>query len=209
MIALLRYMFLKSWRDRSLIAFTLFSAGSMLTARIGIAVVELIRGVRLMDESFGPDMMPGLVFGSVTMATIASFWVLRVEIRDWSIGSVLLAVRAPLIASAVTIYAVLIGMVSFLLSIPMVGTQVPRDIGSFGNLVSFTILSLIVGGASGIAIAAVSPEPPMIIVACAAVITIIVAAFTVIESAAIAGAVVATVLLIATTSLLLERRCAS
>ncbi|HXG58530.1 MAG TPA: hypothetical protein VNL91_05880 [Thermoanaerobaculia bacterium] len=209
MIALLHYAFLKSWRDRSLPAFTLFTAGTFLMTRIAISAVGMIRGQRIVDDFFYRDLPTIAAVSSAMMAGLAGFWTLRLEIADRSIGSFVLAARSVLMAAAITVYAACVGFSSFLFAIPITGIRVPPEVGSFGNLMLLAACSSVVAGAFGLAMATISPEPPMVVPTWIGVIAIIIATFELIEPVAFVGSIILLALLLTMTSLLLERRCAA
>jgi hypothetical protein len=209
MKALLRYAFLKSWRDRSLIAFTLFTGTSLLSGRLAVALAEVIRGVEI---GFAPnEALVGMsVAGSTAMASLSGFWVLRLEIRDRSVGSMLLATRPLLIAVSVMIYSALIGLVSFLITVPALGLRVPPEVETFGNLLLIAVCSFVVAAALGFTMAVISPEPPMAIPTWIGSALIVVSSFHLAGATLVFGAALAAgAILISTTTLLLERRCAA
>jgi hypothetical protein len=209
MSALLRYAFLKSWRDRSLIAFTLFTGTSLLCGRLAVALAEVIRGVQI---GFAPndELVTISVAGSTAMASLSGFWILRLEIRDRSVGSMLLATRPLLIAVTVMIYSGLIGLTSFLITVPALGLRVPSEVGTFGNLLLIAVCSFAVAGAFGFTTAAISPEPPMVIPTWIGSAFIFASLFHLTSAAPVFGAALAAGgMLILTTTFLLERRCAA
>ena len=209
MSAILRYLFVKSWRDRSLIAFSVFTAGSILIPRVAIALVEAFRGRHIVEEGWVRDLVPVSAAASMIMATMAAFWVLRQEIGDRSIASIVLAARASVIAVAVTIYATLVGLASLLFALPIVGIHMPRELGSFGGFLGIAVCTFVIAGSLGLAMATISPEPPMLVPAFALAALLVGTAFNVGKASTVAvGGVLVTAILLTISSRMMERRCA-
>lgn len=209
MIAILRYLYLKSWRDRSLVALTLFTPGSWFVAMIVIRSVEMIRGRRIVDPEIGREWLAISAGGTAMMVAIATFWVLRLEIGDRSIGSLILAIRSPLIALSVTIYGFTVGIASMFLCVAELGIDVPREIGSFPNLLIRASCSYLLAAALGITMASISPAPAMVVPTWVLTSFIVVGTFEIENLSIFAAFLLLIPVFLATTSLILERRCAA
>ena len=215
MIALLRYAFVKSWREHLLSGLILAPFVLLFVPVIGIAVEDMIsktgnypRPPRLSAAAFSS----GLTWGSMVLATISAatggFWIFRREIATREIGVFILATRAWTIALAATAFGALVSISVFLVSIGAVRIitgQFPPHIVRTGLFAIFACIAL---SALGAALVSLSPDVNMMVPLYA--ITLGVAIYAV-ESKQVflASLLAAAAFLVGTSAVLMRRRCAT
>ena len=218
MRALLRYAFLKSSRDQSLLALTIAPAVMLTAPVLGIAVAQMLRGVgrypvsvdmRTTPQATAGGMMGVAAVASIVIAAIAGFWLFRIEIGNHSIATMVMATRARAISAVATLHAAVIGSGGFLLSLAITALFTAHVPASAPRMLLLMVCATVAAGASGILMATISAETPMLVPAIAASVMI---AFFVLQAGAprvIAGSAITSVLFVLTAAVLMERRCAA
>jgi len=214
MIALLRYLYLKSARDSSLIAFLLIPALVPVAALSGVTLKGHLQYPFYMDALYTPvqnaTLATTIAMGtSVLFAGIASFWTLRAEIATRSVGSFLFAARPITIALALILFAATIGLAGWLCAVALTGALTTAVMPHLALITLKVVVALIAASAAGALVVTISPQPGMII---GSYLGLIVLHLLLATSKGWVQLLVAVVVVIVCTLLaafLLERRCAT
>lgn len=215
MIAILRYAFLKSLRDRSLPVFFAAPAVVTTTVLLGTTLAHRLTYPLYWIREWSPTQNAELAATMATLlavafASMAAFWTFRPEVSSRAIGSFLMGTRPISIAAALILFAAITGMGAWLADIGVIAVlagAVPRHLALLALLeliLSFTAASV---GALAVTISA---QPAMIIWAFAgSTVFIPWLASDKKTVTAMAVAVVVSILCTAMSAFLLERRCAA
>jgi hypothetical protein len=216
MIALLRYAYLKSVRDGSLIAFLL---PATLVSLSGLTGVTLDAEHRLhypffMNVHFSPVQNATLAAQvalavSVLFSVIPAFWTFRPEIASRSIGSFFLATRPLTVASALILFAAAVGVAGWFGAMAVIGaltTALPAQLALMALKVAAGCLA---ASAVGALIVSISPQPGMIIGSYVGCVVLVPWVEKSKSSLQLIAAVVASIVCAALSAYLMERRCAS
>jgi len=215
MIALLRYLYLKSARDSSLFAFLFVPALMPVAALSGVTLKHGLQYPFYMDALYTPvqnaTLAATIAMGtSVLFASIASFWTLRAEITTRSIGSFLLAARPLTIALALILFAAAIGLAGWVGAVALTGALTTAVMPHLALITLKVVVALIAASAAGALVVTISPQPGMIIgsyVGCAVLIPLL--AKSTKGSVQLLVAVVVAIVCTLLAAFLLERRCAT
>jgi hypothetical protein len=212
-IALLRYMTIKSMRDRSL-------PGLVLMPILWPALVMLGNSVYSRSLHYPLTLNPKLsAVGNATLiaqimggailllASIAAFWTLRPEVASRSIGAFVFGARPLTIVSALVVYATTIGIAGWIgsaLVISVLSGAVPSHLVAFTlRLVAMTVAM----STAGALMVMISPAPATVLGAYVAAV-----AFLLVERQPawqVYIAVGVTLVCTAVSTFLLERRWAT
>lgn len=171
MIAVLRYMVLKTWRDNSLVGLLLLPALAPASALLGVT----LRSGRFRYPLFiSPEQTPVqnatlaeiiAMIVCVLVATMAAFWTLRPELAGRSIASFLFGVRPIEIVGALIAFGSAIGIGSATVTtteVWLLTTSVPEHLGTF----LLTAITAVIGASAvGAMIVMISPNPVMVVCA--------------------------------------------
>lgn len=220
MIALLRYLVMKSMRDNTLAALISAPLVMVIAPLLVVWLFQTLSGgwsfplvidSRVTPVESGAVMLEVITHLSILASGLSGFWVLRGEIANASIGSFLLASRGRSMAAAATIYAALGAFAAFLLSWGLTSLLTAHVPGGIATL-PIVLAACFLGAAAGVLMVTISAERSMLVLAGAAAILISVPmarSQSVRELVVIAGVAIAGLFLILISSHLLERRCAS
>ena len=169
MIALLHYVYLKSLRDSSLIAFIIVPI---------LAPVVALSGVTFGKGHVHYPFYLKAQFSAVQNATLASeitlaicvlfavipaFWTLRPEIATRSIGSFFFGARPLTVALALILFASAIGLAGWIGAVALIGaltTALPPNVAFMTFKVAAGSLA---SSALGTLLVTISPQPGMIV----------------------------------------------
>jgi hypothetical protein len=215
MIALLRYLYLKSARDSSLIAFLFVPMLIPVAALSGVTLRGHLQYPFYMNPLYTPVQNATLAASiamatSVLFASIAAFWTLRAEIATRSIGSFLFAARPLTIALALILFSTTIGLVGWLSAVALTGALTTAVMPHFALVTLKVVVALITASAAGALVVTISPQPGMIIgsyLGCAVLFPLL--AKSTKGSVQLLVAVVVAIVCTALSAFLLERRCAT
>ncbi len=214
MIALLRYLYLKSSRDSSLIAFLLVPMLVPVAALSGVTLKRHLQYPFFMDALYTPvqnaTLASTIAMGTaVLFASIASFWTLRAEIATRSIGSFLFAARPLTVALALILFAATIGLAGWLGGVALTGALTTAVMPHLALITLKVVVALIAASAAGALVVTISPQPGMIIgsyLGCVVLIPLVAKSKGSVQLlVAVVVAIVCTLL----AAFLLERRCAT
>ena len=215
MTALLRYAYLKSLRDHSLIAFIGTPALVPVAALLGVTLAKgQFRYPMYLEAGFSPFQNAVLAAQistgmSVLFTVLAAFWTLRTEIATRSIGSFLFAVTPLKMALTLVLFAAAIGVAAFLGSIVTIGLLTAALPPALPMMALIVLAGCLAASALGTLMVTISPQPAMIIgsyLGCMVLIPWIAKSKSWLHlMVALAVAIVCTAL----SSFLLERRCAT
>ncbi len=215
MIALLHYVYLKSLRDTSLIAFIIVPI---------LAPVAALSGVTLGKGHMHYPFYLNVQFSAVQNATLVSeitlavcvlfavipaFWTLRPEIATRSVGAFFFAARPLTVALALILFAFAIGLAGWIGAMTMIGaltTALPPHVAFMTLKVAAGLLA---SSALGTLLVTISPQPGMIVGAylgCVFLVPWIVASKS---SAHLIAAVAVAIVCAVLAAFFMERRCAS
>jgi len=213
-IALLRYAWLKSVRDSSLMAFVLVPMFAPAAALCGATLGKGWHYPMFMEVRYTPQQNAELAVtlgmaGAMFFAAIAAFWIFRPELATHSIGSLAIAARPFRLVAVPALYGGLIGILAFIGSVGIVCLLTAAVPSHLASMALRLIAATLAAGAAGVMAVTISAQPPMIIGACLAS-----AALTpVIDKPAswlqIPVAIAAIAICISIAAFLMERRCAS
>jgi len=163
-IAVLRYAFLKTSRDGSLVAFLVFPVLAAIGPWLGVTL-----GSRFGESGPGPKemaemsaMMGGTV--AISLASMFAFWTFRGEIASRSIGAFLFASRPLTIVIALIIFGTVGGFAAMLVvdgSLAVLAGASPST-----HLLSFVLNVLafsLTAAAIGVLSVTISAQPTMLI----------------------------------------------
>jgi len=214
-IAILRYAFLKSVRDRSLPVFLAAPAVVSTTVLLGTTLAHRLTYPFYINWEWSPTQSAELsgtfatVF-AIVFASMAAFWTFRPEISSRAIGSFVMGTRPISIAAALILFATIIGMGAWIADIGVIAVLTgafPRHLALlalFELILSFTAASV---GALAVMISA---QPAMIIWAFAgSAVFMPWLASDKKTPTAMAIAIVVSILCTGMSAFLLERRCAA
>jgi hypothetical protein len=214
-IALLRYAYLKSLRDSSMIAFVgllmMFPVAALGGATLGKGHLHF---PFYMDAQFSPvqnatlagQMTTGLC---VLFTVITAFWTFRPEIATRSIGSFLFAARPLTVTVALILFAAAIGLAGWIGGMAMISvltTAIPPQLAMMALKVAVGTLA---ASAFGTLIVTISPNPGMIIGAYLGCAVSIVWVAKAKSSSQLIVAVAVAIVCATLAAFLLERRCAT
>jgi len=214
MIALLRYLYLKSARDSSLIAFLLVPMLVPVAALSGVTLKSHLQYPFYMDALYTPVQNATLAATiamaiSVLFASIAAFWTLRAEIATRSVGSFLFAARPLTVALALILFAATIGLAGWLGGVALTGALTTAVMPHLALITLKVVVALIAASAAGALVVTISPQPGMIIgsyLGCVVLIPLVAKSKGSVQLlVAVVVAIVCTLL----AAFLLERRCAT
>ncbi|HYS52826.1 MAG TPA: hypothetical protein VER58_03550 [Thermoanaerobaculia bacterium] len=216
MIALLRYAYLKSVRDGSLIAFLL---PATLVSLSGLSGVTLSQGHRphypfFLNVQFSPVQNATLaaqiaIAVSVLFAVIPAFWTFRPEISSRSIGSFFFATRPLTVALALILFAAAVGLAGWIVSMAVIGvltTALPTHMALMALKVAAGCLA---ASAIGALVVTISPQPGAIVISYVGCIALVPWIEKSKSSLQLIAAVAASIVCAALSAYLLERRCAT
>lgn len=218
MKALLRYAFLKSARDHSLVTLGIAPSIMVTAPMLGIAVLQILRGhgtyplsidMRTTPQETALTMTTIAAVMSVLVAGIAGFWLFRLEIGDRSIGTIVMAARARTISLVTTLYSAMIGTGAFLLALVFVALITAHLPAPTLKLLVAVICATTAAGAAGAFVVTVSAETAMLLPAIAAAVVIVFFAVPAPAAGAVAGSLVVSSAFVLAAAALLERRCAA
>jgi len=218
-IAMLRYAYLKSLRDSSLIAFILVPMFFPLCAMFGITLdLMFAKGHPVypmyMDVHFTPlqnAKMAGQITSGICVlfAVITSFWTFRSEIATRSVGSFLFATHPLTLAVALILFAAAIGLTGWIGGIAMIGILTTALPPQLALLALKVVAGTLAASAFGTLVVTISPNPGMIIAAYIACVFAIVWIEKSKSSSPVIAAVAVAIVCAALAAFLLERRCAT
>ena len=219
MIAMLRYAYLKSLRDSSLIAFIVFPIMFPLAAMVGITLdLTLTKGHPVypmyMNVHFTPQQNAALA-GQITSAicvlftVITAFWTFRSEIATRSVGSFLFATRPITLALALVFFAAGIGLAGWIGAMAMIGVLTTAFPAQLALMALKVVAGTLAAGALGTLVVTISPNPGMIIGAYLLCAAAVIWAEKSKSSSQLIAAVAVAIVCAALAAFLLERRCAS
>ena len=215
MIAILRYAYLKSLRDRSLFAFVIFPILFPVAALIGVTLGQgHLRYPFYMNVHYSPVQNATLcaqiaLMICVFFTLIPAFWTLRPEIATRSVASFFFAARPITVALSVILFAFALGVAGWIGAVAMIGTLT----AALPPHLAFMTLKLAAGtlatSAIGVLLVTVSSSPAVVVggyMACALLIQWIVSAKSFLDVLAFIGVAIVSAAL---AGFLLERRCAT
>lgn len=218
MRALVRYAFLKSSRDTSLLSLTVAPTVMVVSLMLGIIGYQMLRGearypmtfdARTTPQATALALLQGSTFGAVVMAAIAGFWLFRTEIGNHSIGTMVIAIRARAISAVATLHGAIIGTSAFLLSLAMIVLFTAHVPAPAPRLVFMIGCTAVAAAAWGILLATISPESAMALPVIAGAMMMLFFAASASPEKLVAGSVTLTSLFVLTAAVLMERRCAA
>ncbi len=218
-MAMIRYAYLKSLRDSSLIAFIIIPMLFPLAAMVGITLdLAIAKGHPVyplfMNVHFSPEQNATLA-GQITtgicvlFTVITAFWTFRSEIATRSVGSFLFATRPLTLALALILFAAAIGLAGWIGGMAMIGvltTAIPPHIALMALKVAAGTLA---ASALGTLVVTISPNPGMIIGAYLVCIASVVWVEKSKSSSQLIAAVAVAIICAGFAAFLLERRCAT
>jgi hypothetical protein len=215
MIALLRYAFLKSRRDGSLLGFVFVVT---LVPFAAMAGVTLAKGhwhyPFYLNAQYTPVQNANLaaeivLVVAVFFSAIPAFWTFRPEIETRSIGALLLAARPVTVALALILFAASIGLMGWLGAVAVIGALT----SAFPSHLALMTLKLATGvlaaSSIGALVVTISPQPFMVVCSYVACLFLVPSVASSKGWVQVVGALVAAILCTALTAFLLERRCAT
>jgi hypothetical protein len=214
-IAILRYAFLKSLRDRSLMVFLAAPAVVNATVLLGTTLAHRLTYPLYIIWTWSPRQNAEIAGTMATLfavlfAGMAAFWTFRPEISSRAISSFMMGTRPVSIAAALILFAAITGTGAWIADIGVITVltgAVPRHLALLVLLelvLSFTAASV---GALAVMISA---QPAMIIWAFAgSVVFMPWLASDKKTPTAMAVAIVVSIVCTAMSAFLLERRCAT
>jgi len=212
-IAILRYMTIKSMRDRSFFGFILLPWMLPPLALIGGSISHKhIQFPLTLDPNLSAagnaTLLTGLTGGMIfVLASVVSFWMLRPEVAARSLGSFIFAVRPVTIIASLTVFATLLGIAGWIGGVAMV-TVLTGSVAQHLALETLRTIALTVAmSTAGALMVMISSQPAMVIGAYAFAI-----AFMPMEkhpTTQLFAAAAVTLVCAVIATILLERRCAT
>ena len=220
MIAILHYLSLKTFRDRSAVTLLLFPAVALGAPLLVVAAFELIRGrgvypltfdSRIPPKAMAEMLMTSGSMGSVFVAGLAAFWFLRSEVANRSIGSLVLATRPFLVALSSALYGATVGFMAFLLVICNTKILIGQIVPDWRAMMLVTAGCSLVAGALGFVALTISSDTSMLVPVMASTMFLMGSGREVGAPApqVVAWSIAAFPILLLFASALLERRCAA
>ncbi|HZP92322.1 MAG TPA: hypothetical protein VFB20_05510 [Burkholderiales bacterium] len=165
MTAVLRYALLKSWRDRSLVAFMVWPVLSAVGPWTAMTLQRHV-GARMgpsPDEVVQISGMIGAMTG-ISLASMFAFWTFRGEVATRAIGAFLFATRPLTVIASLIVFGTLGGLASTLIAEGTLGVLIggipPIHLGS---VVLRVVVSSFTGAALGALAVTISSQPTMMI----------------------------------------------
>jgi hypothetical protein len=219
MMALLRYAFLKSAREKFLVALLISPAVMLLAPLLGVAALALLQGHGTWPLSIDPRWPPfatsrlmasvGVMLSAIS-AGAGGFWIFRRERANHSLGSFALAIQTRAIALAATIYGSFAGIVSFLLVVACATALTSCVPPNVWITFAMSIASSLFASALGTALVALSSEASMLMPLYAGSVLVSLLLLNAKNHLFfVAMAAAGAVLLTAGASILMRRRCAT
>ncbi len=218
MIGLLRYIFLKGWRERQIQTLLLAPSIMFVTPLLVIGIANLFRGREAWPLTLARDVspagaadiltFPALMFAAIIAAT-GAFWVFRAEMLGRSIGFFVLAQPRTATPLSAIISATVLATGSYVITITLLAlvTESPVNFARSTAFIAFS--GILLSAAAAAFFVGLSPELQMLNPTYAVAFT---ALFYMLEkrSAMIALAFVAVAMALAlAASLTWRRRCAA
>lgn len=214
MIALLRYLVLKTVRDGSLVIFLATPAVMLSSALIGATLIQGVRYPLYFDTQMSALENARLgasisIVSAIFFATLAAFWTLRPETASRSIGSFVFAARPLTIVFTLTLFATVVGMLSWLPALVVVRAFVSVLPLHLMSLFVKLVVGCMVLSSTGACVLMISTEPATIVgpyILCVLMMALLNDTSTVVQ---LAAAAILVVISIPLATILLERRCAA
>lgn len=215
MRAIFRYLYLKSRRDHSLVAFVFTPVFVPLAAVLGVTISKgHLRYPFFLNDQYTPSQNAALAMliasiMAVLFANIATFWTLRAEIATSSINAFVFGVRPSTIIIALILFGSVMGVVSAAGATGMVWVLTTSLPPKLGLLALKLPLGFIAGSAIGAFVVTLSPQPAMMV--CSYIGCLILVPFVEKEPVPVQFVVLSSVAIVCTALavFLLRRRCAT
>jgi hypothetical protein len=216
MKALLRYVMIKSVREKHLLALLIGPAllilapvgGFMLRALVtGNPIYPFVFDANLSAEKSRAVLADVAVVISAFGTGAATFWIFRKEIADRSVASLVLASRPLLLVVTAIAYGVTIGFAACLVALGTISITTLSMPQTLLRVLFPAFIAIVIASVVGVAAASIQPEPGMFFVM--GIVVVICTMFTLRTPGAWIAAAVSTIVLPVIASFLLERRCAA
>jgi hypothetical protein len=216
MKALLRYMIVKSARERFL-AWILFAPAVLVFAPVGgLLVRSLLIGQRVYPFSFEDTSHDATMVVFIRLAImvavidggIAAFWILRKEIADRSIASFVLAAKPLTIWIVAILYGTAAGLLASLIALPVLSLITFSSLPGIIPLIASAALATLTAATFAALFASISSDLAMLV---PLLFTTLFFSILIFQHSLpfMIGAAVAVLTLPIVASFFLERRCAS
>lgn len=164
MIAILRLIALKGWRDRSTLAFALLPPATVLAMVAGVSIRrrQIVWPLDGMIRNALDDVTVFFTVIPMGVAVLLAFWPLRREFETRAISSLVIARSAGSLTSALVVYATIVALAGSLLTagtILLVTMDLPASIA---EIVLRSLSSGLAGASIGSLVVALSPQPSAI-----------------------------------------------
>jgi hypothetical protein len=213
--AIFRYLYLKSRRDQSLIAFVFTPVLIPVAAVLGVTLAKgHLHYPLFLNEQYTPSQNAALVMlvasmMAVLFANVAAFWTLRTEVATHAINAFVFGTTPATITVTLILFGSLVALAGAIGATGMTWMLTAALPPNLGTLVLELPLALLAGSAIGACVVMLSPQPVMMVVSyvgCVILIPFIGKAQMSTQLAVAGGiAIVSTALAI----FLLRRRCAT
>lgn len=171
MRALLRYVLLKSIRERFIAPLLLFPVLTLGAPMVGLSIRAALFG-RTDYPIFLARTSPienlvfllTVVFFVVAIAAgVAAFWIFRKEIGDRSIASLVMATHPASIPLAAVFYGTVIGSTAFVIALPLVFLMLGTLPIGLGLTMFVAIVSSLLAASAASLLASLSADPGMLL----------------------------------------------
>ena len=215
MIAILRYLVLKTWRDSSLIAFVMIPVFGPVAALAGSTLAKGHFAYPLyLNVHYTPvqsaTLAAQIAFAAAFMfSSISSFWTLRPEVATRAVGAFVLAARPFSIAFALVTFATAVAMTGWLGALGMIALLTSVLPAGAGMLMLKVFVASVAASAIGALVLMISAQPAMIAVgymSCAVIIAFLEKAK---DPTQLLTGVAVVIICVPLSAFLLERRCAT